>query len=194
MQKPMTRSTPARLYQEAVEEDDLAPGRQMGHVALEVPLPRLALGGLLQGHHAGAAGIEAFHEPLDGAALAGRVASLADHDDPLAGVLHPPLHLQQLDLQDAFGPVVLRPADLAVVGVVLPPGLDRGAVGVEEHGPLGTAVVHLQSVEQIASARRGVRLLGRLPVLRHVRLLARHVGLPPLTCATKSVCPRLAAR
>ena len=35
VQKPITRSTPAQLYQTAVEDDDLACGRQMRHVALK---------------------------------------------------------------------------------------------------------------------------------------------------------------
>jgi hypothetical protein len=38
-------------------------------------------------------------EPLDRAALAGRVAPLEDDDDFLAGVLDPVLQLDQFDLQ-----------------------------------------------------------------------------------------------
>ena len=47
-----------------------------------------------------------LHEPLDGATLAGRVAALEQDDQPLTGRLDPLLELQQLDLQQALGPLV----------------------------------------------------------------------------------------
>ena len=97
MQKPITRSTPARLYQDAVEEHDLAGCRQMADVALEVPLR------LSRSVGAGSAtierrGVQVLRHPLDRAALAGRVTALEEHDErPL--VAHPFLHLHQLGLQ-----------------------------------------------------------------------------------------------
>ena len=63
----------------AVEQDDLAGRRKVRHVALEVPLGPLALGRRRQRHHAADARVEALGDPLDGAALAGRVATLEDH-------------------------------------------------------------------------------------------------------------------
>ena len=74
-QKPITRSTPARLYQERSNSAISPGGGQVLHVTLEIPLAALGVGGAFKGHHAGAAGVEVFHEALDGAALAGRVAA-----------------------------------------------------------------------------------------------------------------------
>jgi hypothetical protein len=82
---------PGPVVPRPVEHDDLAGRRQMSHVALQVPLGLLALGGLLQGHDPGAAGIEVLGEPLDRAALAGRVPALKDDDQPPAGRLDVPL-------------------------------------------------------------------------------------------------------
>jgi hypothetical protein len=62
----------------AVEEDDLAGRRQVLDVALEIPLRASRSVGLVQRHHARAARIQMFHEALDGAALAGRVAALEE--------------------------------------------------------------------------------------------------------------------
>ena len=86
VQNPITRSTPGAVVPGPVEQHDLARGRQMVDVALEVPLGALALGGLLQRDDARPARVEVLHEPLDGAALACRVTAL-EHDDvpcPLA--------------------------------------------------------------------------------------------------------------
>ena len=65
----------------AVEQHDLAGRRQMRHVALEVPLRALALGGRRQRDDAADARIEALRDALDDAALAGGIAPLEDHDD-----------------------------------------------------------------------------------------------------------------
>ena len=83
----------------AVEQHDLAAGRQMRDVALEVPLRPLALGRRRQGDDAADARVEALGDALDGAALARRVAALEQHDQLVAGVLHPVLQLDQLRLQ-----------------------------------------------------------------------------------------------
>jgi hypothetical protein len=82
-----------------VEENDLARRRQVLHVALEVPLPAFASVGLFQRHDARLARVQVLHEPLDRAALAGRVAAFEQHDEFLAGLLDPFLHLQQFDLK-----------------------------------------------------------------------------------------------
>jgi hypothetical protein len=127
------------------EQHDL-PGRgQVRDVALEVPLGALALGRLLQRHHPRPARVEVLHEPLDRAALARRVAPLEQDDDAGAGVLHPVLQLQQLDLQQPLGLLVLRAGEPLVVRVALAPGVDRGAVGPEEHGVVVVGVVDGQA-------------------------------------------------
>jgi hypothetical protein len=69
-----------------------------------------------------------LHEPLDRAALAGRVAALEDDDQPLTGVLDPLLKLQQLDLQQPLLPVVVVAVHPLVVRVALPPGVHGAAV------------------------------------------------------------------
>ena len=79
-----------------------------------------------------AAGVEVLHEPLDRAALAGGVAALEHHDDALAGVLDPGLHLEQLDLQQPLGHLVLAAGHPLVVRVALPPGVDGRAVRADE--------------------------------------------------------------
>ena len=68
-----------------VEQQDLARGRKVLNVALEVPLSTLDLGRFLQRDHARAARIEVLHEPLDRTALAGGVPSLEQDHDALAG-------------------------------------------------------------------------------------------------------------
>ncbi len=65
----------------AVEQHDLAGGRQLVDVALEVPLAALAVARCRQRGDPGDAGVEVLGDPLDRAALAGRVATLEDHDD-----------------------------------------------------------------------------------------------------------------
>ena len=84
----------------AVEQHDLARGRQVRDVALEVPLRSLALGRRAQRDDAAVmARVEPLHDALDRAALPGGVAALEDHDEPQAFVHDPFLHPHQLDLQ-----------------------------------------------------------------------------------------------
>ena len=101
-----------------VEQHDLSARRQVLDIALEVPLALLALGRLVQRHHARAARVEVLGEPLDGAALAGSVPALEQHDDLLAGLLHPLLHLQQFDLQLRLVLLVVLAADLGLVRIL----------------------------------------------------------------------------
>ena len=51
--KPHHPLDPGPVVPAAVEQDDLAPGGELGHVALEVPLRRLPLGRGRQGHDPG---------------------------------------------------------------------------------------------------------------------------------------------
>ena len=83
----------------AVEQGDLAGGRQVRDVALEVPLRQLALGGRRQGDDARDAGVQVLRDPLDRAALAGGVAALEDDHESGAGGADPLLHLDQFGLQ-----------------------------------------------------------------------------------------------
>ena len=68
-------------------------------VALEVPLGALALGRGGERHHLAAARIEPLGHPLDGAALAGGIAALEQHDHLELLVDHPVLQLDELLLE-----------------------------------------------------------------------------------------------
>ena len=83
----------------AVEQDDLAAGRQMRHIALEVPLRALALVRRGQRDDAADARIEALGDALDHAALAGGIAAFEEHDDLELLCDDPVLQLDQLVLQ-----------------------------------------------------------------------------------------------
>ena len=70
----------------AVEQHDLAAGRQMRDVALEIPLRALALVRRRQRGDAADARIEPLGDALDDAALAGGIAAFENHHDlELAG-------------------------------------------------------------------------------------------------------------
>ena len=83
----------------AVEDHDLAGGRQVREVALEVELRLLALGRRRQGDHPEDPRADPLGDALDHAALAGRVAALEDDHDPRPGRLHPGLQMRELDLE-----------------------------------------------------------------------------------------------
>ncbi len=83
----------------AVEDDDLARRRQVRDVALAVHLGLLAVGGRRQRDDAKHSRAHAFGDGLDGAALAGAVATLEDDAD-LEALLHHPLpQRHQIDVQ-----------------------------------------------------------------------------------------------
>ena len=83
----------------AVEDHDLARGRQVRQVALRVHLRLLALGRRGQRDHAKHPRAHALGDRLDRAALAGAVAPL-EHDADLESLGHHPLlQLDQLDVQ-----------------------------------------------------------------------------------------------
>ena len=83
----------------AVEDHDLAAGREALDVALDVHLGLLAIGRRRQRDDAEHTRAHPLGERLDGAALAGRVAPLEDDDDALARDLDPVLQPAELDLQ-----------------------------------------------------------------------------------------------
>jgi hypothetical protein len=99
VQKPITRSTPARLYQLRSKEDEFAGGGQVRNVALEVPLGLFAFGGRAQSDDAADAWVQGLGDALDGAALAGGVAALKEDDDLQLLVLDPLLQLHEFNLQ-----------------------------------------------------------------------------------------------
>ena len=89
VQKPITRSTPARLYQLRSNRASSPDERELGHIPLEVPLARSRSVGAGQGHDPAHPRAQVLVDPLDDAALAGGVATLEDDDHPGAGSLDP---------------------------------------------------------------------------------------------------------
>ena len=103
----------------AVEDHDFARGRKMGHVALQVELRLLAVGGRGQRHHPEHARAHPLGDRLDRPALAGGVASLEHDDHAQALVLDPFLQRAEVDLQLAQRLVI----------VLAPHGLFDGSHG-----------------------------------------------------------------
>ena len=99
VQKPITRSTPARLYQDRSNRIISPAAGSSPHVALEVPLRPLALGRRGQRDDATKAGVERSRDTLDRAPLAGRVTALEDDDQPLTALTDPMEHLHELELE-----------------------------------------------------------------------------------------------
>ena len=115
---------PGAVVPAAVEADDFAGCRQVGRIALEVPLGALALIGGRQGDHTADAGIEPLGDPLDRPALARGIAALEQDHHLLARRHDPVLQLDQLGLQ----PEQLREV-LTAVGVFGRVGRPRGDAG-----------------------------------------------------------------
>src|SRR5579871_6181900 len=91
-----------------VEERNLAGGREVGHVALEIPLSLFALSRSRQRNYAADARIQAFCNPLDGAAFACRIATFKYRNNPQSLVADPLLEFDQLDLETAEFLLVLE--------------------------------------------------------------------------------------
>jgi hypothetical protein len=83
----------------AVEQHDLAGGRQVRDVTLEIPLGALAVVGRRQRRHPAHARVQALRDALDDAALAGGIAALEQDHHLVPGVHHPVLQLDQFGLQ-----------------------------------------------------------------------------------------------
>src|SRR5690606_2461516 len=108
---------PGPIIPGPVEQDDLARGRQLRHVTLEVPLRPLPVARYPERHGAHDAVVGPFGDPLDHTALTGSVTALEQHHQPVARLLHPVLELDELDLEaHKFGLVdlLLQPALRAV--------------------------------------------------------------------------------
>ena len=129
----------------AVEERHLARGGQVRHIALEIPLRLLALGGCCERHDAADPRIEPQGDALDDAALAGRVAPLEDDDHFQALVLDPLLELHEF---------FLEPRELGLVDL-LGQFPARGFPGVSRAGVGGRAVLRGPGL-RFVSLRRGV--------------------------------------
>ena len=158
----------AAIVPAAVEQRDLSGGGQPVDIALEIPLPGLAFVGLGQGHDAGRTRVQVLAHAFDGAALAGGVAALEDHDQASARVDHVMHHPHQLQLQLGHMRLVIGSGHLLPIGKVgvedvLGPGLGQGLA--DRGGGAG-----LQIVADLADQRQ-------------VRQRGAH-GLIPLRCAT----------
>ena len=68
-------------------------------------------------------------------------------------IIDPVLQLEQLHLQEPFGLLVLKPAQALIVGIVLPPGIDRCAVGLAQDGIIVVKVIDPQAPSQAAAGR-----------------------------------------
>ena len=79
--------------------------------------------------------------PLDGAALACGIATLEHDDAPVAVGLAPLLQLQQFDLQQSLLLLVVVTLHPLVVRVVLPPGVDDFAAGLNQQHRVVIVVV-----------------------------------------------------
>src|SRR5450631_1063759 len=83
----------------AVEDHDLAGGREVGDVALNVQLGLLTLRRRGQGDDPEYTRADAFGQSLDGSALAGRITALEYDADTGSGLFDPVLQRHELDLQ-----------------------------------------------------------------------------------------------
>src|SRR5690606_31966273 len=95
------------------EQHDLAGGRQVRHIALEVPLPGLALGRLAERDHTALARIDMLADSVDRPALARAVAAFAQHGHARAGLRYPARQEHQFALHRLEGRFVSRALELA---------------------------------------------------------------------------------
>src|SRR6266567_740641 len=115
----------------AVEDHDLAGGREVLDVPLDVHLRLFPLGGGGQGHDPEYARADPLGDPLDRASLPGGVPALEHDADLRSRVLHPLLHGDQLTVQDphlAFVLLALHLRGRPRLG--LRPGGRRGRPGL----------------------------------------------------------------
>ena len=86
-----------------------------------------------------------LHEALDGAALAGCIATFEEDRHSLPGLSHPALHLQQFDLQQALLELVLLPGHPFRIRIALAPGVDKPPVRSHQHRIVQILVVGRQT-------------------------------------------------
>ncbi|OFC32717.1 hypothetical protein BAE27_10335 [Acidithiobacillus caldus] len=141
----------------AVEEYHFTGGGQLLHITLEVPLSALFFRGFFQGHDPRPTGIEVLHEALDGATLAGGVATLENHDHPLSRLLDPGLKLEQFHLQAIFLALVLAACHAVPVGILTVP--PTGIQGIVD-AVLGLTQAPLGILQVVGTEVRGGGLSG----------------------------------
>ncbi len=106
------RLDPGPVVPAAVEDHDLAGGREVAHVPLDVHLRLLPLGRRRQRDHPEHPRAHPLGDPPDRAALAGRVPALEHDADLGARRLHPLLHRHQLAVQEPHLLLVRLPLHL----------------------------------------------------------------------------------
>ena len=124
-------------------------------VALEVPLAALGVGRFLQRDDPRTPRVQVLHQALDRAALAGRVAALEQDHHTLAGLLHPGLQLEQLDLQAVFLLLVVAPLHQVAVRVAA-----FAPVGREFFVGIGASVEVLRARPEQCLAQRTRLVVG----------------------------------
>ena len=127
----------------AIEQNPLARGGQLGHVALEIPLRLLALRRNAEGADTGDPGVEGLGDPLDNSAFAGGVSALEEADDLQPARPDPLLQLHELDLQ-------ANQFRLVELGVQLGPTL------LDQVAGRGIEGVGVGDLPRFAPFRRGV--------------------------------------
>ena len=108
---------PGAVIPTAIEEQNLASGGEVLHIALEIPLGLLLIRGCAQRHYPATAWVEGLGYPLDRSALASGVPPFKEQDDAIAAVFDPVLHLDQLHLEPGqffFIELAIEPGFLAL--------------------------------------------------------------------------------
>ena len=129
----------------AVKKDDFATGWEVFNIALEIPRGGLTRRRLLQCHGASTTRVQVLIKALDGATLAGRIATLKDNDVALASFLGPVLPLQQLNLQRALNGLVLIASHTFIVRIIFTPSLNRGTVRHDQR-----RIILISSIDDVA--------------------------------------------
>src|ERR1035437_4290381 len=99
VQNPITRSTPARLYQLRSNRTISPAAGQVRYIALKIPLTFLPFSRRAQRHHAADAGSQRLGDPLDGASLACGVPPFEQDHHLETLVPNQLMELHQFDLQ-----------------------------------------------------------------------------------------------
>src|SRR5262249_32100430 len=104
----------------AVEDDDLTGRREMSHVALDIHLALLAIGGGGQRHDTEYARTDTLGDRANRAALPRAVTAFKDQDNPCSLGLHPGLKMTQLDLKLVQFLVIFLALELRIPIIFLP--------------------------------------------------------------------------
>src|SRR5262249_55923090 len=75
---------PCSVVPTPVKEHDFSSGRQVGHVALEIPLRSFCIRRLAERHHAAATWVERLGNTLDRTTLPGSITTFKQHHEFLA--------------------------------------------------------------------------------------------------------------